>query len=101
MNYRDSFGEVKKIRLSSEDYAELKKVPEQVADPGLKSLVEAMITEYDLKKAKYIKRCEDSGKEVLDNFGTGFEIYVPEYLNNSISKISELAPSLNDFVEQF
>ncbi len=101
MNYKDSFGEVKKVRLSSEDYTELKKIPKQVSEPGLKSLVEAMITEYEMKRSKFIKRCEDAGEEVLDDFGTGFKIYIPNYLNSCIGMIAELAPSLKDFVEQF
>lgn len=101
MRYKDSFGEVKKIRLSAEDRAVLVEICDQIQDAGVKNFIEAVVKEYDLKRAAYVKRCEESGDEVLDDFGTGFEIYVPEYLKEGILNISGIAPSLKDFVDQF
>ena len=100
MRYRDSFGEVKKVRLSFEDYNALKDAVSSLAG-GIKSLAEAMITEYELKKEKHEKNAANSGEESLDDYCASFEIYVPEFLKGELKKIADIKPSLEDFIEQF
>lgn len=102
MDYKDSFGETVKIRLSSGDYESLKKlIPLLKKDSGIKALAEAVITEYDQRRSAYEKTCADMSNEVTSDYCTAFTLYIPQFLKKDLNVLIGLDPSLKDFVEQF
>ncbi|MBP3197974.1 MAG: hypothetical protein J6N21_13345 [Butyrivibrio sp.] len=102
MLYNDSFGSVKKIRLSPEDRVLLEKCRLNIEDKGLRELFWACIEEYDKRRKKSVQNSIDMGMKPLESICTGFFIFVPNYMIDLIKIMgTQTATELKDFFEQF
>lgn len=100
MKYSDKFGEVIKVRLSSDDMPLLKDYVDNICDSDdMKSFLTAVLMTY-LERYEHHKAQADEMNYYI-SYSMGFFIFVPHYLRKALSEIGEVVPNLGDFAEQF